>query len=35
VFMTFPIHFYDMPQVPAASSVSWSSPAKASRQCRV
>jgi hypothetical protein len=27
--MTFPLHFYDTPQFPAASSVSWSSPAKA------
>ena len=33
--MTFPLHFYDTPQVPAATSVSWSSPAKAQRQCRV
>jgi hypothetical protein len=35
VFMTIPLHFYDTPQAPAASSVSWSSPAKAQRQCRV
>jgi hypothetical protein len=35
VAMTFPLHFYDTPQAPAASSVSWSSPAKAQRQCRV
>ena len=30
VFMTVPLRFYDTPQVPAASCVSWSSPAKAS-----
>src|ERR1700730_18158869 len=35
VFMTVQLHFYDMPQAPAASCVSWSSPAKAPRQCRV
>ena len=35
VFMTVPLHFHDMPQAPAASCVSWSSPAKAQRQCRV
>jgi hypothetical protein len=29
VFMTFPLRFYDTSQAPAASSVSWSSPAKA------
>ena len=28
-FMTFPLHFDDTSQVPAAASVSWSSPAKA------
>src|SRR5260370_184480 len=33
--MTVQLHFYDMPQAPAASCVSWSSPAKAPRQCRV
>jgi len=35
VAVTVPLHFYDTPQVPAASCVSWSSPAKAQRQCRV
>src|ERR1700730_10694985 len=35
VFMTVQLHFYDMPQAPAASCVSWSSPAKAARPCRV
>ncbi|WP_249779854.1 TetR/AcrR family transcriptional regulator [Bradyrhizobium sediminis] len=34
-FMTFHLHFHDTSQVPAAPSVSWSSPAKAQRQCRV
>jgi hypothetical protein len=33
--MTVSLHFCDMPQAPAASSVSWSSPAKAQGQCRV
>jgi len=35
VFMTVPLHFHDTPQAPAASSVSWLSPAKTPRQCRV
>ena len=33
-FMTFHLHFHDTSQVPAAPSVSWSSPAKAQGQCR-
>src|SRR5260370_35737391 len=33
--MTVQFHFCDMAQAPAASCVSWSSPAKAPRQCRV
>jgi hypothetical protein len=28
-FMTFPLHFYDTSQAPAAPSVSWSLPVKA------
>lgn len=35
VFMTFTLHFCDTSQAPDATSVSWSSPAKAQRQCRV